>query len=125
MAELRKLYAEENKTDAVIDYGNKFLFSMNTGDYSAPEYKMVDEFRQYTLPLQEEKNLFKELLASVRFEDVNKGRQGGCLGQARRSKRYSPCTNYHEVPHSSTVFPVCTSSFSPADPKLCLPFEGL
>jgi hypothetical protein len=34
--ELRKLYAEENNTQAFIDYGDKFLFSMNTGDYIAP-----------------------------------------------------------------------------------------
>ena len=36
MNELRKLYAEENKTQASIDYGDKFLFSMNMGDYIAP-----------------------------------------------------------------------------------------
>jgi hypothetical protein len=36
MNELRKLYAEENKTQAVIDYGDKFPFSMNSGDYLAP-----------------------------------------------------------------------------------------
>jgi hypothetical protein len=36
MNELRKLYAEENKTQAFIDYGDQFLFSLNTGDYSAP-----------------------------------------------------------------------------------------
>jgi hypothetical protein len=34
--ELRKLYAQENNTAAFIDYGDKFLFSMNAGDYSAP-----------------------------------------------------------------------------------------
>ncbi len=34
--ELRKLYTEENNTPAFIDYGDKFLFSMNTGDYIAP-----------------------------------------------------------------------------------------
>jgi hypothetical protein len=34
--ELRKLYAEENNTQAFIDYGDEFLFSMNAGDYSAP-----------------------------------------------------------------------------------------
>jgi hypothetical protein len=34
--ELRKLYAEENKTEAFIDYGDRFLFSMNAGDYLAP-----------------------------------------------------------------------------------------
>lgn len=36
MNELRRLYAEENKTQAFIDYGDEFLFSMNEGDYSAP-----------------------------------------------------------------------------------------
>ncbi|MFJ9886879.1 hypothetical protein ACIQRW_13550 [Streptomyces sp. NPDC091287] len=34
--DLRKLYAEENRTSSFIDYGDKFLFSMNTGDYVAP-----------------------------------------------------------------------------------------
>lgn len=37
MAALRKLYGEENRAQAFIDYGNKFLFSMNTGDYLAPQ----------------------------------------------------------------------------------------
>jgi hypothetical protein len=37
MRELRKLYAEENKTQDFIDYGDQFLFSMNTGDYIAPQ----------------------------------------------------------------------------------------
>ncbi|GAA0961407.1 hypothetical protein GCM10009550_53950 [Actinocorallia libanotica] len=36
MNELRRLYAEENKTSSFIDYGDKFVFSMNTGDYLAP-----------------------------------------------------------------------------------------
>ncbi|MFF4948572.1 hypothetical protein [Streptomyces chattanoogensis] len=36
MNELRRLYAEENRTSSFIDYGDKFLFSMNTGDYVAP-----------------------------------------------------------------------------------------
>mgnify|MGYP000957133859 CR=1 FL=1 len=36
MYELRRLYAEENKTQAFIDYGDKILFSMNEGDYIAP-----------------------------------------------------------------------------------------
>ncbi|WP_405423700.1 hypothetical protein [Streptomyces erythrochromogenes] len=36
MDELRGLYAEENRTSSFIDYGNRFLFSMNTGDYVAP-----------------------------------------------------------------------------------------
>ncbi|MEU6298281.1 hypothetical protein [Streptomyces erythrochromogenes] len=36
MDELRGLYAEENRSSSFIDYGNRFLFSMNTGDYVAP-----------------------------------------------------------------------------------------
>ncbi|MFD8884998.1 hypothetical protein ACFV0H_21095 [Streptomyces erythrochromogenes] len=36
MDELRGLYAEENRTSSFIDYGDRFLFSMNTGDYVAP-----------------------------------------------------------------------------------------
>ncbi|WP_198042129.1 hypothetical protein [Kitasatospora azatica] len=36
MNELRRLYAEENRTSSFIDYGDKFRFSMNTGDYIAP-----------------------------------------------------------------------------------------
>jgi hypothetical protein len=36
MNELRRLYAEENRTSSFIDYGDDFLFSMNKGDYAAP-----------------------------------------------------------------------------------------
>lgn len=36
MNNLRELYAEENRTEAFIDYGDRFLFSMNAGDYIAP-----------------------------------------------------------------------------------------
>ncbi|MFJ7124936.1 hypothetical protein [Streptomyces sp. NPDC098101] len=36
MDELRRLYAEENRTSSFIDYGDAFLFSMNAGDYRAP-----------------------------------------------------------------------------------------
>ncbi|MFE2167943.1 hypothetical protein ACFXB3_23220 [Streptomyces sp. NPDC059447] len=36
MDELRRLYAEENKSSSFVDYGEEFLFSMNTGDYVAP-----------------------------------------------------------------------------------------
>ncbi|MER7952245.1 hypothetical protein ABTY59_33130 [Streptomyces sp. NPDC096079] len=36
MDALRGLYAEENRTSSSIDYGDEFLFSMNTGDYRAP-----------------------------------------------------------------------------------------
>ncbi|WP_318197380.1 hypothetical protein [Streptomyces sp. MCL20-2] len=36
MEDLRRLYAEENRTSSFIDYGNDFRFSMNSGDYVAP-----------------------------------------------------------------------------------------
>ncbi|MFJ7625534.1 hypothetical protein ACIQZN_03450 [Streptomyces sp. NPDC097595] len=36
MAELRGLYAEENRSTSFIDYGDRFRFSMNAGDYRAP-----------------------------------------------------------------------------------------
>jgi hypothetical protein len=39
MAALRELYAAENRSDAVIDYGDRFRFSMNEGDYKAPDQK--------------------------------------------------------------------------------------
>lgn len=35
--ELRKLYAEENNSADFIDYGDRFLFSMNAGDYLVPQ----------------------------------------------------------------------------------------
>ena len=36
---LRELYAAENRSAAVIDYGDRFRFSMNEGDYQAPHTK--------------------------------------------------------------------------------------
>jgi hypothetical protein len=42
-----------------------------------PESKITDEIRSYTLLT--DGNLFEELFASVRFEDVGKGRQGAVL----------------------------------------------
>ena len=39
MLELRALYAAENKTHDVIEYGDRFRFSMNSGDYKAPDGK--------------------------------------------------------------------------------------
>jgi hypothetical protein len=39
MVELRALYAAENRTHDFIDYGDRFRFSMNSGDYQAPDEK--------------------------------------------------------------------------------------
>ncbi|MGQ4485274.1 hypothetical protein ACN6LM_007594 [Streptomyces sp. SAS_281] len=38
MAELRALYAEENRSTSFIEYGDRFRFSMNAGDYRAPRF---------------------------------------------------------------------------------------
>lgn len=76
-AELRALYAAENRTEAVIDYRDKFYFSMNQGDYQAPAYAPEDEFRSYALGSQ--RNLYEALLRSARFEAVAHGRQGTVL----------------------------------------------
>ncbi len=77
MEKLRHLYAEENKTSAVIAYGDQFRFSMNKGDYLAPTYAPEAPFRVYTL--ENQANLFDSLFASVRFETLGKGRQGTVL----------------------------------------------
>src|SRR5690606_24416928 len=52
MTVLRRLYAEENKTSAHIDYGDGFRFSMNAGDYRTPLYEASDMFRTYTVPTE-------------------------------------------------------------------------
>lgn len=77
MLELRRLYAEENKTSAHIDYGDGFRFSMNAGDYLAPTYEASDNFRTYSVSTQGD--LFAELFASARLEDLGKGRRGAVL----------------------------------------------
>jgi hypothetical protein len=77
MAELRRLYAEENKTTHPIVYGEHLRFSMNAGDYRAPNYDAADEFRFYTLPSQQ--NLYTELHDAVRFEELGKGRRGAVI----------------------------------------------
>ena len=77
MDELRRLYAEENRSCGHIDYGDQIRFSMNEGDYRAPTYDAGDEFRVYTVPAPGD--LFSELSASAPFEDVGKGRRGAVL----------------------------------------------
>lgn len=84
MQQLRNKYAEENASAALIDYG-PVLFSMNRGDYERPlvyeeEYKESENFRIVMLPA-EDKSIFEDLLNSVMFEDVCKGRKGAVLVQ--------------------------------------------
>ena len=77
MAELRRLYAEENKSTHPIVYGRHLRFSMNAGDYRAPAYDPADEFRLYAVPSQQ--NLYDELHDAIRFEEVGKGRRGAVI----------------------------------------------
>ncbi|MFY0533197.1 hypothetical protein [Nannocystis pusilla] len=85
MTELRRLYAEENKTSARIDYGDGFRFSMNAGDYQAPIYAASDLFRTYTISTRG--GLFAELSASARLEELGKGRRGAVLVVTDDSQR--------------------------------------
>jgi hypothetical protein len=78
-----------------------------------PESKITDEIRSRSVPFGEsytlptEGNLFEELLASVRFEDVGKGRQGAVLTKideigripiVRTTTRYSaPAQRFQSV----------------------------
>lgn len=81
MEKLRDLYAQENKTDAFIDYGF-FDFSMNKGDYLRPTTTYSD-FRTFVI-----KTNFKTL-TDIRFESTKtKGRQGTVLVQP--DKRGTP-----------------------------------
>jgi len=90
MSQLRSLYAEENITDAAVDYARHgpILFSMNEGDYARPVMhestvaessaaSSAEEFRSLVLPT--DANLFDQLLTSVRFEHGGKGRQGAVI----------------------------------------------
>lgn len=77
MGELRRLYAEENKTSARVDYGDGFRFSMNAGDYSAPIHQPSDPFPTYSVPTRDD--AFGELSTSARVEDLGKGRRGAVL----------------------------------------------
>lgn len=77
MTDLRRLYAEENRTSAAIDYGDGFRFSMNAGDYRAPLHEPSDAFRTYPVPTRGD--LFAALSASARLEELGRGRHGAVL----------------------------------------------
>ncbi len=79
-----------------------------------PESKITDEIRSYTLPILQRRgfanagNPFEELLASARFEDVGKGRQGavliksdetGSIPIVRTTTRYSTPTQRFQSVH--------------------------
>ncbi len=82
-----------------------------------PESKITDEIHSYTLLT--EGNLFEELLASVRFEDVGKGRQGAVLIKidetssipiVRTTTRYSTPAQHFQSVHDRLAQQIQTSA---------------
>lgn len=79
VSDLKGLYRIENSQMDLVEYGNRFTFSLNKGDYSAPMYDPRDEFQQIELPSLCEDNIFNALLQATRFEGVCRGRRGTVL----------------------------------------------
>ena len=109
MAELRGVYAEENRSDARVEYGDRFPFSMNRGDYERPRYEPADEFRRYAVPLDD--NPFGALLTSMQLEDVTRGRQGAVLVEPERQRGVP-------IVRTTTKYDVPAQCFSPAHARL-------
>lgn len=125
MSDLRRRYAEENRTAAHIDYGADFRFSMNAGDYQAPHHETSDELRTHDIPTPDD--LFAELFASARLEELGKGRRGAVLvvtdGQrgvpiVRTTTAYTlPAQGFRPV-HSALARQIC------AHASLAIPFNN-
>eukprot|EP00462_Mataza_sp_D1_P024313 CAMPEP_0175129660 /NCGR_PEP_ID=MMETSP0087-20121206/5592_1 /TAXON_ID=136419 /ORGANISM="Unknown Unknown, Strain D1" /LENGTH=746 /DNA_ID=CAMNT_0016411827 /DNA_START=47 /DNA_END=2284 /DNA_ORIENTATION=+ len=79
VAEVKRLYAEENLTDALIEYRHPITFSLNKGDYQAPLMAFAAGFRCISLDLED--SIFPSLATSVKWEDIGRGRQGAVLVQ--------------------------------------------
>jgi len=119
MDHLRGLYAEENSSDATIDYSKygPILFSMNSGDYLKPALRDVaGEFRR--LEVTTEGSLFEELLAATRFEAVGKGRHGAVLVVPDRT-RGTP------IVRTTTKYGAPAQCFQPAHSHLAQQVEKL
>ncbi|WP_232666735.1 alpha-ketoglutarate-dependent dioxygenase AlkB [Pseudonocardia sp. TRM90224] len=115
MSDLRLRYAEENRTSAFIDYGDRFRFSMNTGDYHAPNYDASDLFRAY--PVATGGGLFAELSASARVEELGKGRRGAVL-VAPDGSRGVP------IVRTTTAYTLPAQCFGPAHTALAQQIEA-
>lgn len=114
MEELRKMYAQENRTADFIDYGDKFIFSMNKGDYLVPEYCPQDEFPTYNVPVKG--NIYQELYESVDWESVGKGRQGAVLVEPDRDRSVP-------IVRTTTQYQNPAQVFSPLHSKLARQIE--
>eukprot|EP00808_Paulinella_micropora_P012383 g75001.t1 len=87
-AQVKRLYAEENLTHALLHYPHPVLFSMNQGDYMRPAYQVGDEFR--CLSVAPETGIFHKLLKSVCWEELGKGRRGTVLVRPDRTRGTIP-----------------------------------
>lgn len=81
MKDLRTVYRQENMTCDRIDYGDRFPFSMNKGDYTRPKYRPQDEFPVYDISscVQGGDGAYNSLFSSVAWEDVAEGRKGAVM----------------------------------------------
>ena len=77
--QLRATYKEENTTSGFVDYQDRFMFSMNTGDYARPEVEFVSYNVATGIERSSKANLFADLMKNIAFEDVCKGRRGAVL----------------------------------------------
>lgn len=118
---VRDLYAQENRTTSYINYGS-VLFSMNRGDYQAPDlHPIEDGFRWFALAPPERRDLelneigedsFRVLKHSVRFEDVSKGRQGAVLIACEETLTQVP------IVRTTTQYTLPSQPFRPIHYKL-------
>jgi len=94
VAAVKSLYAQENSSDAIINYNHPIPFSMNKGDYTQPLLNQADNFHIFSLPVhsnssEEVSYLFEELSTSVSWESMTKGRRAAVLLK-QDEKRGSP-----------------------------------
>jgi len=125
LTELRRMYAIENRSDERVSYAQKFNFSMNKGDYTAPIYHHSDEFLVFNLPLNpltinnnnnNNYNPFTDLTNDVYFEPVLKGRQGTVL-------LHPHPTRGNPIVRTTTKYTTPAQPFLPPHLRLCQAIE--
>ncbi len=136
--ELRALYKQENSSIDHVDYGGRFLFSMNEGDYlrptqagAAPSAAGNDAtppadahdgalpsargFRSISLPkrmvLGSRLPSFEDLLAPVCLQPLGKGRRGAVLVRPHRTRGVP-------VVRTTTCYEAPAQSFAPVHARL-------
>ena len=98
MSLLREYYARENRTDEVIDYGDRFRFSMNKGDYYRPA--LAEDFRWFALPDMQPPGQQEQL--QPQLQGQLQGQQAGvsshqCLSEDSGSSISTSCSLFEEL----------------------------